>query len=58
MLDLFAKVTADTWHRWDEVEPTMLQFTGKATVPGVPGFCDANAYRGTLAELRHLATGD
>jgi hypothetical protein len=37
MLDLFAKVTADTWHRWDEVEPTILQFTGKASVPGVPG---------------------
>jgi GH25 family lysozyme M1 (1,4-beta-N-acetylmuramidase) len=36
----------------------LWQFTDHATVPGVNGTCDGNAWQGTLDELRALATGD
>lgn len=55
-LELLAKVTEDKWHLVDGLAPTILQFTSKSVVPGVPGTCDANVFRGTLNELKVLAT--
>lgn len=53
---LFAQVEPSYWTGfggWDEV--TLLQFTSSASVSGISGRVDANAYRGTLAQLRSLA---
>lgn len=54
--ELFATVTPAQWHPQDGVNPTILQFTSKAIIPGVPGLGDVNAFRGTLTELKALAT--
>ncbi|MFC5749202.1 glycoside hydrolase family 25 protein [Actinomadura rugatobispora] len=54
---LYAKVP-DAW--WDSFggEPiSVLQFTSSASVPGISGRCDANAYRTSLNDLRALALG-
>lgn len=55
-LDLFSRITENHWHSHDGVSPTVLQFTSKALVPGVPGVCDVNAFRGTLTEFHSLTT--
>lgn len=44
------------WHSHDGIPPTILQYSDSAVVPGVSGGCDVNLFRGTLAELRELAT--
>lgn len=49
-------ITPEHWHAHDGVEPTILQYSSKGVVPGVEGTCDVNLFRGTLAELRELAT--
>ena len=53
---LLARVTAAHWHPQDGVAPLILQYSSKATVAGVPGPCDVNVYRGTLAEMQAVAT--
>jgi hypothetical protein len=35
---------------------TILQYSSRATVPGVSGVCDVNHYLGTIDELRAIAT--
>jgi GH25 family lysozyme M1 (1,4-beta-N-acetylmuramidase) len=50
----------DSWHGWDPYSgqtPAILQFTSSATIAGQTT-CDANAYRGTLTDLKTLVTGD
>jgi len=54
---LFSQVDNTWWDvnfgGWDEA--TLLQFTSSAGVSGISGRVDANAYRGTIDELRLLA---
>lgn len=48
-----------TWWATFGGEPiSILQFSSSADVPGISGRCDANAFRGTLSELRTIALGD
>ena len=54
--DLAKLVTETQWHIHDGVKPAILQFTSRASVPGVSGYCDVNIWPGTMAELRALAT--
>jgi hypothetical protein len=56
LTEVFQRIRAEQWHSQDGVEPTLLQFTSRSLVDGVPGFCDGDVFRGTLAELRELAT--
>lgn len=44
------------WAAYSGKVPTMLQYTSSAVIAGL-STCDANAYRGTLADLRALITG-
>jgi hypothetical protein len=44
------------WAPYSGREPTLLQFTSSATIAGL-STCDANAFRGSLAELRALIEG-
>lgn len=44
------------WAPYSGQAPTILQFTSSATIAGLTT-CDANAYRGTVEELRALVTG-
>ncbi len=43
------------WAPYSGREPTFLQYTSSATIAGL-STCDANAYRGSLAQLRALIT--
>lgn len=43
------------WAPYSGREPTVLQYTSSATIAGLTT-CDANAFRGTLADLRKLIT--
>jgi hypothetical protein len=45
------------WAPYSDRTPTFLQYTSSATVAGLTT-CDANAFRGSLDELRHLIQGD
>lgn len=44
------------WSEFSGKEPTILQFTSSATIAGLTT-CDANAFRGTIDDLRALITG-
>lgn len=48
--------SSPNWHSYGGVAPVVLQYTNNASVPGVSGGCDRNAYRGTLAQFRTLLT--
>ena len=54
---MYQRVPASWWTPgyggWDAA--TLLQFTSSSVVPGIAGRCDANAFRGTLDQLRLLA---
>lgn len=55
---LYAKAGGDKSARWNAYSgrtPDILQFTSSATIAGQTT-CDANAYRGTLAQLKSLCT--
>ncbi len=45
------------WAPYSGREPTFLQYTDRATVAGLTT-CDANAYRGSIDQLRALIIGD
>jgi hypothetical protein len=64
----FAMYPGDNWQPWHSFgrggwasysgrEPTFLQYTDRATIAGLTT-CDANAYRGSIDQLRALITGD
>lgn len=55
-VDLIHAITDEHWHSHDGIAPTILQFSSRAVVPGVNPPTDVNLFRGTLAELRELAT--
>lgn len=55
---LFAKVPSTWWATFGGEPISILQYSSSATVPGISGRCDINAYRGTLDELRALALGE
>lgn len=44
------------WAPYSGREPTILQYTSSATIAGL-STCDANAYRGDIAQLRALIQG-
>jgi hypothetical protein len=44
------RITAG-WRTWDGIEPTILQYASGASVPGVPGKCDANLVRTSVASF-------
>jgi GH25 family lysozyme M1 (1,4-beta-N-acetylmuramidase) len=46
------------WAAYGGVVPALWQFSSNANVPGASGQTDANASRGTLAELTALLIGD
>jgi|GEM_PF-831625 len=57
---LYERVGGDTgagWAPYSGKTPAIWQFTSSATIAGLGG-CDANAYRGSLDDLRALITGD
>lgn len=45
------------WSTYSGQTPAIWQFTSSATIAGQTT-CDANAYRGTLADLKSLVTGE
>jgi GH25 family lysozyme M1 (1,4-beta-N-acetylmuramidase) len=45
------------WAAYSGITPTILQYGSRTTI-GAQTICDANAFRGTLDELRTLVTGD
>jgi GH25 family lysozyme M1 (1,4-beta-N-acetylmuramidase) len=45
------------WAAYSGQTPVMWQYGSRCTIGSQPG-CDANAFRGTLADLRELITGD
>jgi hypothetical protein len=47
---------SSAWTPYSGRTPTILQYGSRAQIGSQPG-CDANAYRGSLAELRALITG-
>lgn len=55
---LFAKVPSSWWVTFGNEPISILQFSSSATVAGISGHCDINAYGGTLDELRALALGE
>lgn len=55
---LYAKVPDSWWEPFGGEKIGILQFSSNATVPGISGKCDANAYRGTLDDLKKLALGE
>jgi GH25 family lysozyme M1 (1,4-beta-N-acetylmuramidase) len=54
---LYKKVPASWWEAFGGEAISVLQYSSSATVPGISGNCDVNAFRGTLDELRTLALG-
>lgn len=55
---LYASIGGDSSFRWREYSgqvPLILQFTSSATIAGQTT-CDANAYRGTLDELKAIVS--
>jgi GH25 family lysozyme M1 (1,4-beta-N-acetylmuramidase) len=55
---LYAKVATSAWATFGNEPISILQFSSSGSVPGIPGECDVNAYRGSLDELRALALGE
>lgn len=55
---LYAKVSSAAWATFGNEPVSILQFSSSGTVPGIPGQCDVNAYRGSLDDLRALALGE
>lgn len=51
-----AEIPSGSWNTYDGAATTLLQFTSTAHVNGVGGYCDVNAYRGTLPQLTALLT--
>lgn len=50
--------TSTRWAAYSRITPAILQFGSRTTI-GAQGICDANAFRGTLDQLRALiSTGD
>lgn len=54
---LYARVPADWWTGFGGESVKILQFSSSASVPGISGRCDVNAYRGSLAQLKTLTLG-
>ncbi|MGI5201615.1 glycoside hydrolase family 25 protein [Spirillospora sp. CA-108201] len=54
---LHSKVPAAWWTSFGGEPISILQYSSSGTVPGIPGRCDVNTFRGSLAELRALALG-
>lgn len=56
---LWGRVPASWWGGYGGwAQASILQYSSTARVNGVPGNVDANAYRGTIAELTQLLTGE
>jgi GH25 family lysozyme M1 (1,4-beta-N-acetylmuramidase) len=55
---LYGRVPAAWWATFGGEPISLLQYSSSATVPGITGRCDVNAYRGTLDQLRALALED
>jgi GH25 family lysozyme M1 (1,4-beta-N-acetylmuramidase) len=51
---LYAKVPASWWGGYGGLPISLLQFTDKALIAGVPGPCDCSAFRGNPAQLATL----
>ena len=54
---IFGSVPASWWGSYGGERVSVLQYTDKASVSGISGGVDANAFRGTVADLRALALG-
>jgi lysozyme len=54
---IYGSVPASWWAPYGGERVSVLQYTDKASVPGISGGVDANAFRGTVADLRALALG-
>jgi GH25 family lysozyme M1 (1,4-beta-N-acetylmuramidase) len=54
--DVYPGDSSTRWAPYSGKTPVLLQYGSRTTIAGVPT-CDANAFRGTLAELRNLITG-
>lgn len=54
---LYGKVASSWWTTFGGEPISILQYSSSATVPGISGRCDVNAYRGSLDQLRALALG-
>ncbi|MFC6884840.1 glycoside hydrolase family 25 protein [Actinomadura yumaensis] len=55
---LYAKVPSSWWAPFGGEAISILQYSSSATVSGISGRCDVNAYRRTLDDLRALALGE
>ncbi|MFD0855498.1 glycoside hydrolase family 25 protein [Actinomadura adrarensis] len=53
--ELYDKVPDSWWKGFGKEKISILQFTSSASVSGIKGRCDANAFRGGLDELKALA---
>lgn len=54
---LYEKVPSSWWVQFGGEPISILQYSSSGSVPSIPGRCDVNAFRGSLAELRALALG-
>ena len=54
---LYAKAPSSWWEPFGGEPISILQYSSSASVPGIDGRCDVNAFRGTLDQLRALALG-
>jgi hypothetical protein len=54
---LYPGDTSSRWGAYSGQTPTILQFTSSATIAGQTT-CDADAFRGTLDDLKAIVTGD
>lgn len=54
---IYGSVPASWWASYGGERVSILQYSDKATVPGISGGVDANAFKGTVADLRALALG-
>lgn len=55
---LYRLVPTAWWAEFGGQDMAILQFSSSASVPGIAGRCDINAYRGNLEQLRALALGE
>ena len=55
--DLYKKVPDSWWKPFGGEPISILQYSSKASVPGISGPCDVNACRETLTDLKALALG-
>lgn len=51
---LYDKVPGSFWEPYGAEQISILQYSSSATVPGISGRCDVNAFRGTLDQLKAL----